>query len=161
MIDWGVWQYRLSRRLGRLTVRVAAALTLGRMPSFVSASAVVVIDGRVLVVIDPIRQEPVLPGGHLKWDEDPQAAVIREVREETGLTIRPLDLIGVFSGRAWAGEPGIVRVIYSAVPEEGELRSSAEGEAQWAPLNAVLDSETRDVPILRRYLACRSTTSIS
>jgi 8-oxo-dGTP diphosphatase len=149
---WRTWQYRLSRLLGRVTVRLAAALTVGRMPSFVSASAVVIRDGQVLVVVDPIRNEPVLPGGHLHWDEDPCAAVVREVREETGLTVEPGNLIGVFAGRQWAGEPGIVRVVYAAAVTSGNLRSSPEGEASWLPLVDVLRTRTRDAPILRSYL---------
>lgn len=152
MSDWRTWQYRLSRLLGRATVRLAAALTLGRMPSFVSASAVVIQDSQVLVVVDPIRNEPVLPGGHLKWDEDPCEAVVREVREETGLTVQPGNLIGVFAGMRWAGERGIVRVVYAAVVTSGSLRASPEGEACWLPLADALRLPTRDAPILRSYM---------
>jgi 8-oxo-dGTP diphosphatase len=122
------------------------------MPSFVSASAVVVRDGKVLVVIDPIRDEAVLPGGHLKWDEDPRDAVVREVREETGLLVTPTGIVGVFSGKQWAGERGIVRVIYLAEPGSGELRSSPEGEARWMSVDEVARSGTRDSAILRVHL---------
>jgi ADP-ribose pyrophosphatase YjhB (NUDIX family) len=124
-------------------------LTLGRMPSFVSASAVIIREDRVLVVVDPIRDEPVLPGGHLKWDEDPRDAVTREVREETGLSVEPGPLVGVFAGERWAGERGIVRIVYRATVTGGGLKSSAEGEACWLPLADMLRSRTRDAPILR------------
>ena len=77
MTDFRRWQYRVSRRLGRLITTTAAVLTLGRMPPFVSTSAIVVEGDKLLVVIDPIRQEPVLPGGHLKWREGPEAALVR------------------------------------------------------------------------------------
>ncbi|GAC1327283.1 MAG: hypothetical protein NVS2B16_30830 [Chloroflexota bacterium] len=143
-------QYRISRFLGRLVTTSAAVLTLGRMPPFVSASALVIMDGRILVVIDPIRHEPVLPGGHLKWRETPEAAVIREVREETGYRIEVERLFGVFSGEEWADEPGIVRVLYVARVSGGTLRSSAEGEAVWMPVTSLSQSDTRDAPILRR-----------
>jgi ADP-ribose pyrophosphatase YjhB (NUDIX family) len=161
VIGWRTWQYRLSRRLGRLTVRTAALLTLGRMPSFVSASAVVVQSGRVLVVVDPIRGEPVLPGGHLKWDEDPRDAVIREVREETGLTVKPTGIVGVFAGREWAGEPGIVRIVYRAVVESGDLQSSPEGDATWMSVSEVIGSHTRDTAILEIYESRHSTSSLA
>jgi ADP-ribose pyrophosphatase YjhB (NUDIX family) len=129
------------------------------MPSFVSASAVVVWGDLVLVVIDPIRDEPVLPGGHLKWDEDPRDAVVREVLEETGLTVEPVSLVGVYSGRQWAGEPGIVRIVYQAVVKSGHLESSPEGEAKWMALSDVVESRSRDVPLLEIFLRRHSTTS--
>jgi hypothetical protein len=83
------------------------------------------------VVIDPIRDEPIIPGGHMKWDESPQETVVREVREETGLDISVRRLVEVYSGAEWAGERGIVRIIYEGAVIGGSLVSSAEGEARW------------------------------
>jgi 8-oxo-dGTP diphosphatase len=145
------WRYRVLRRLGRSVTRIAAALTLGEMPSFVSTSAIVVDGQSLLVVVDAIRNEAVLPGGHLKWDEDPQEAVIREVREETGYTIEPGDLIGVFAGKERAGERGIVRLVYEASVVGGALTSSGEGEARWLPLAEVAASETRDAWLVQMW----------
>ena len=47
-------------------------------------------DGRVLLVQrahDPGRGRWTLPGGYVEEDEAPAAAIVREVREETGLTV--------------------------------------------------------------------------
>jgi ADP-ribose pyrophosphatase YjhB (NUDIX family) len=136
-----------------MITRTAAILTFERMPPFVSTSALVVEGDRLLVVIDPIRHEPVLPGGHLKWREKPEAAVVREVREETGIVIEPRDLVGVFAGEEWSGEPGIVRLIYEARPCGGVLTSSPEGEARWMLFSELAQSHTRDAPVLRIWLA--------
>lgn len=159
MGSWGVRQYRVSRALGRGVTRAAAILTLGRMPPFVSTSALVVQDDAVLVVIDPVRQEPVLPGGHLRWTEEPHAAVVREVREETGYHIEPDGVLGVFAGPAWAGEQGVVRVVYAAGLVGGALSSSAEGEARWMSLAELADSDGRDAPLARLYLERRKTAA--
>jgi ADP-ribose pyrophosphatase YjhB (NUDIX family) len=121
------------------------------MPPFVSASALIEREGRVLVVVDAIRREPVLPGGHLKWRETPQDALVREVWEETGYLIKPVDLLTVVAGKEWAGEPGVVRVVYTARIIGGALKSSAEGEACWDDVESLTTSSTRDGPILRLW----------
>jgi ADP-ribose pyrophosphatase YjhB (NUDIX family) len=122
------------------------------MPPFVSTSAVVVVRDRILVVFDPIRREPILPGGHLTWRESPEAAIVREVREETGYLIEPRRRLGVFAGEEWSGEPGVVRVIYEGEIVGGSLHSSSEGEARWIPVKDLLRSTSRDALVL---LHCR------
>ncbi len=42
-----------------------------------------------------------LPAGVIEPGETPQEAVVREVREETGLIVRPAEILGVFGGRAF------------------------------------------------------------
>jgi ADP-ribose pyrophosphatase YjhB (NUDIX family) len=150
--ELGVWQYRVSRLLGRTITRVAAFLTLGRMPPFVSTAALILDGNRILVVVDPIRKEPVLPGGHLKWAERPHDALVREVAEETGYDIEPQDIVDVAAGQARAGERGVVRLIYRARITGGTLTSSSEGEATWLSLEEFAASDTRDAPIARAAL---------
>lgn len=152
MSGGSTWRYRVLRLLGRIVTRTAATITLFRMPPFVSASAIVVDSDRVLVVVDPIKKEAVLPGGHLAWREPPDEAVVREVREETGYLVQIGDLVAVLSGKEWAGEWGIVRVIFTATVIGGELRSSHEGEARWEDVSSVLNAEGRDASVLRLWL---------
>jgi ADP-ribose pyrophosphatase YjhB (NUDIX family) len=134
---------------------------LYRLPPFVSASAVVTRGEQLLVVVDPIRAEPILPGGHLKWRETPEDALVREVWEETGYLIRPTELVMVRGGQEWAGEPGVVRIVYDADVIGGALTSSAEGEATWQNLAEVARSSTRDAPILRVWLELRGSQADS
>ena len=58
--------------------------------------AVVVDEGRVLLVrrgTEPLRGQWSLPGGLLELGEALTEGVVREVREETGLAVEPLELI--------------------------------------------------------------------
>ena len=62
----------------------------------VGVGAVVVDEGRVLLVrrgTEPLRGQWSLPGGLLELGEALTDGVVREVREETGLVVKPLELI--------------------------------------------------------------------
>ncbi|MGN6749776.1 MAG: NUDIX hydrolase [Xanthobacteraceae bacterium] len=64
---------------------------------YLAVSAAIFRDGRVLIVRrgrPPARGLYTLPGGGVEVGETLADAVIREVREETGLAIAPLALVG-------------------------------------------------------------------
>ncbi len=64
----------------------------------VGVGAVIVEQGRVLLVRranPPLKGHWSLPGGLLELGEGLHNAVVREVREETGLLVEPLELIEV------------------------------------------------------------------
>lgn len=53
-------------------------------------------DGKVLVIRRADDGRWVPPGGVLELTETPEQCVVREVREETGVEVRPLRLTGVY-----------------------------------------------------------------
>jgi len=62
----------------------------------IGVGAVIVEQGRVLLVrrgTEPMLGQWTLPGGLLEVGEPLLAGVVREVREETGLTVEPIELI--------------------------------------------------------------------
>ncbi|HMD42950.1 MAG TPA: NUDIX hydrolase [Candidatus Acidoferrum sp.] len=65
----------------------------------VGVGGVVIVDGRALLIrrgSEPLRGEWSIPGGMLELGESLEQGVARELREETGLLVRVLDLIEVF-----------------------------------------------------------------
>lgn len=55
-------------------------------------------DGRVLLVKDAETGVWLAPGGSIEPDESPADAAVREMWEETGLTVAPVRILGVYGG---------------------------------------------------------------
>lgn len=88
--------------------------------------------GNVLVQdrLDPDWPGVTFPGGHVERGESFTRAVIREVWEETGLTIEAPQLCGLKQFWEDDGTRYIV-FLYKANRFSGELRSSREGKVFW------------------------------
>ena len=70
------------------------------------------------------------PGGHIEEGESLVESVIREVYEETGLTIADPKLVAV---KDWEPDDGTRYIVfcYKATEFTGQLRSTEEGEVSW------------------------------
>jgi 8-oxo-dGTP diphosphatase len=65
----------------------------------IGVGAVIIEGGRVVLVKrahPPLQAEWSIPGGVLEVGELVREAAVREAREETGLTVEPLELLGVY-----------------------------------------------------------------
>ena len=89
-------------------------------------------EGNILVQdrLDPDWPGVTFPGGHVEPGESFTKAVIREVWEETGLTIEHPRLCGLKQFPEEDGTRYIV-MLYKTNQFSGELRSSREGNVFW------------------------------
>lgn len=117
----------------------------------VAAYAIIVDDGERLLLarwIEGRRAAWTLPGGGLEAGEDPEVAVRREVREETGYKVVVEKLLGIHS-RVIPGAARItasveplhtLRIVYRARVTGGSLRNERNGStdrADWFSRDAV------------------------
>ena len=89
------------------------------------------------------------PGGHIEEGESLADSVIREIYEETSLTIANPKLVAV---KDWEPDEGGRYIVfcYKATEFTGQLRSSEEGEVSWVAMDQLekLDLSYDMLPLL-------------
>jgi len=136
----------------------------------VAAYAVIVSDERILLSrLAPwitANEQWTLPGGGLDHGEDPRDAVVREIREETGLDAVVGEQARVYSAhQARVRRDGrrsdyhALRIVYDAwvSPDSPEPRvvevDGSTIDSAWHPLRDVLDGTVPTVPMVQQALA--------
>jgi 8-oxo-dGTP diphosphatase len=106
----------------------------------VSVAGVIVDDQqRVLLIQRRDNQHWEAPGGVLELDESIPAGLCREIREETGLSVEPEALTGVYKNMA----RGIVALVFRCKILGGQLATNGEVSAfRWATADEVRDIAT-------------------
>ena len=81
-------------------------------------------------------------GGHFEEDESPEDCLLREVKEETGLTLTSYKFRGIvtFIFKPLTGEPDTEYMcLYTADGYEGTLCACNEGTLEWVQKKEVLN----------------------
>ncbi len=127
-----------------------------------TADAVWLRGDRILLVRrgrPPFRGMWALPGGFVELHETVEETVVRELREETGLTARPYRIVGVYSGPDRDPRKPTATVAYLMKGRGGRPRAADDaGAAEWVllsdarPLSFDHERIVRDALRLRRRL---------
>lgn len=136
----------------------------------VAAYAVVLRDGQLLLsrLSERVtsRELWTLPGGGVEHGEDPHDAVVREVREETGLDVSVDDRARIYDlhqPEAWRRgrrvDAHAIRIVFEGwvAPDAPEPRTievdGSTAEAAWKPLADVIDGTVPTVGLVGQALA--------
>ncbi len=78
-------------------------------------------------------------GGHVERDEDIFSAAVREVTEETGLTVEDVRLRAVINVDTDDPQAGILLFVFTARARSQDVRPSQEGVLEWVPQARILE----------------------
>jgi len=90
-------------------------------------------DGKVLLLLrkkEPLKGKWTGVGGKTEFDEEPFESCVREVKEETGLTIEP-ELTGILTSINVKENSKWILFVYTADKWKGDLKQGSEGMLEW------------------------------
>ncbi|MBE5968232.1 MAG: 8-oxo-dGTP diphosphatase [Lachnospiraceae bacterium] len=114
---------------------------MGKYEKAIVTVLCMVYDGNKILLQDRVKKDwrgLTFPGGHVEKEESFVQAVVREIYEETGLTIKQPKLCGVKQFQTDEDERYIV-LLFKTDQFEGTLTSSDEGEMIWMDRDALKD----------------------
>jgi len=98
----------------------------------ITVDGILVENGKILLVVrkkEPFKGFYALPGGFVEYGEKTEDAIIREMREETGLEVKVKRLIGVYSDPNRDPRGHTITVVYELEKIGGELIGGDDAES--------------------------------
>jgi 8-oxo-dGTP diphosphatase len=105
-------------------------------------------DGKLLMLCrnkEPFRGCWTAPGGKLEFPENPRQTIVREIREETGLTLENPELKMINSETGGERDYNWLVFIFRAFQFSGSLKECDEGTLMWISKQQIYDFKIPDV----------------
>ena len=105
-------------------------IRFGRKP-LLAVDGIIIYKGKLVLVKrrnEPFKGWYALPGGFVEYGERTEDAVVREVREETGLRGRIKSLVGVYSRPERDPRGHVVSIVYELELINGKLRAGDDAK---------------------------------
>ncbi len=96
-----------------------------------TVDAIIPYEGKIVLIKrrnEPFKDHYALPGGIVEYGESVESALIREVKEETGLDVEIYRLVGVYSDPNRDPRGHFVSVCFIAVPKGGTLKADSDAK---------------------------------
>jgi 8-oxo-dGTP diphosphatase len=125
-----------------------SALAIPKTPALTTDCVIFDNEGRVLLIArknEPFKGSYALPGGFVDLGETVEAACRREIREEVGIEVGDLTLVGAYSDPKRDPRGHTVSVAYLALlprafaPHAGSDAEGAEWVKDWRKLSLAFD----------------------
>ena len=104
-----------------------------------TAGILLVKDGKVLLskrAIDPFKGSYDIIGGFLNNGEHPEAGVVREAKEETGLDVKPNEILGIYVDTYGQGGDYTLNIHYIGEVTGGEIKAMDDvSSLHWVDIN--------------------------
>ncbi|MGD2246969.1 MAG: NUDIX hydrolase [Candidatus Methanofastidiosia archaeon] len=104
-----------------------------------TVDGVIVEEGKILLIErgnEPYKGLWALPGGFVEYGETTEKAVVREVKEETGLLCNIKKLVGVYSDPERDPRGHTVSIVYMLTGGTGDISAGDDAvKARWFPVD--------------------------
>ncbi len=107
----------------------------------VAADPIIMNEDKILLMkrsYEPFKGKFELPGGFMEEGETIEETCVREAKEETGLDVEPLEILGVYSNKGRDPRGQTIGVAFICKPKNLDVKISGEAtEARWFDLNEI------------------------
>jgi 8-oxo-dGTP diphosphatase len=87
---------------------------------------------------EPFKNMLAIPGGFLEYGETVEHSAVREAKEETGLNVKLIEILGVYSDPKRDPRKHTMSTAFIAKPLSTKLKASTDAkEAKWYSLNEI------------------------